>query len=181
MRNEIKTETEILDGIVRKIYDYIEIREKKIKHGIYKSYDYNGNIEYEIFYEMGRKNGNAKEYSHGELKAEGNYKDGKKIGEWIIRNYKGEKEKITFIDGSEDEIYFKNKAIDKFKRVEILFSLAMILITITCIFQINSLFKKDFSNKEKENKEIEFPKQYEEKEIEEILEFPKKYEATTED
>ena len=63
----------------------------------------------------------------------------------IIKN-KGEMEVITFIDGEEDEIYLKNKAIDKHKKMEI-------LIFVSCnysgLFQINSLFKKDFSNKEK--------------------------------
>lgn len=181
MEHEIKTETEILDGIVKETYDYIEIEDKKVKHGLCKYYDYKGNVEEECFYKMGIKNGSAREYYNGKLGEKGNYKDGKKYGEWIIRNYKGEMEVITFIDGEEDEIYLKNKAIDKHKKMEILIFVGFVAIIVACIFQINSLFKKDFSNKEKENKEIEFPKQYEEKEIEEILEFPKKYEATKKD
>lgn len=180
MKYEIKTKKEMLDGTVREIYDYIEIENEEIKHGKYKYYDYNGNLKAEFFYEMGIKNGSAKEYSNGELQAEGNYKDGKKIGEWKIRNYRGEIEKITFIEGVEDEVYFKNKAMDKYKSVGILFSLAMISITIACIFQINNLLKEDSSLREKENKEINFQKQYEEKEIEEIIEFPKEYKPITE-
>lgn len=182
MKNEIKTETEILDGIVKETYDYIEIEDKKVKHGLCKYYDYKGNLEEECFYKMGIKNGNAKKYYNGKLEEEGNYKDGKKNGDWKIRNgIIGGIEIITFIEGAEEEIYIKNKAINKHKKMEILISLGFVAIIVACIFQINSLFKKDFSNKEKENKEIEFPKQYEEKEIEEILEFPKKYEVTTED
>lgn len=175
MKKEIKTEKEILHGIIREIYDYIENGEEKIKHGLCKYYDSKGNLEEECFYEMGIKNGNVKEYSCGELKAEGNYKAGKKVGEWKKRNYKGEFEKITFIEGAEDEIYFMNKVINKNKRMEILISLGFIAIIIACILQINNFFKEDFFTDSKSNKEIDFPKRYEEKEIEQILEFPEPY------
>ena len=90
-------------------------------------------------------------------------------------------EVITFIDGEEDEIYLKNKVIDKHKKMEILIFVGFVAIIVACIFQINSLLKEDSLEKKKYNKTLEFPKQYEEEEIEEILEFPKKYEATKKD
>ena len=194
MKNEIKTEREIILGNVKQIYDYIEIEDKKIKHGLCKIYDYHGNLEEECFYEMGIKNGYAKEYDKGEIRAEGNYKDGKKDGEWKIKDFCHKDFKILFKDGTEEEILEIKEKIDgpldepyisqhikRCKRVGIFFSIAMIAITIACIFQINRFLKEDSLEKEKLRQGMQFIETFEEKEKESTFEFPKEYKPEKEE
>ena len=176
MKHENKTETLILDGSIREIYDYIEVGEKKIKHGFCKEYDYDGTLKSECSFKMGIKCGLSKEYSEGELKAEGNYKDGKKDGLWTIKDVLKKERKAIFIEGIEQKEDIETKkykniffSFTKLSLVEILASFGMIAIILTCIIQLGIL-TKEFTPEKKENNYV----------AEEIFDFPEKYEPITE-
>ena len=177
MRNEIKTETEILDGIVKETYDYIEIEDKKVKHGLCKYYDYKGNLEEECFYKMGKKHGKSNEYYHGEWKAEGNYSQGKKDEIWLVKTYDGKVKKVLYINGIEQELETREEKESIYKQREIVenkIPKIFILLVIMSILTIFTLILWE------ENKSLE-RKLEKENVAEEIMsDFPKAYSETIE-
>lgn len=176
MEHEIKTETEILDGIVKETYDYIEIEDKKVKHGLCKYYDYKGNLEEESFYEMGKKHGKSNEYYHGEWKTEGNYSQGKKDGIWLVKTYDGKVKKVLYINGIEQELETREEKESIYKQREIVenkIPKIFILLVIMSILTIFTLILWE------ENKSLE-RKLEKENVAEEIFDFPEKYEPITE-
>ncbi len=72
-------------GKVKEEYEVRWDEDTPIKHGYYKTYYYNGDVNEVGNYKHGKKDGEWKEFFKGVLEVENNYKNGKKVGtqkEW---------------------------------------------------------------------------------------------------
>lgn len=157
MKKEIKKEFE--NGILREESEFSI--ESNLKDGLCKIYDRYGNIEEEIFYVAGKKQGKSKEYYKGEWIAEGEFFDGKKTGIWLEKEYDNKIKKYIYSNGKKKEVEnFKIKNIIIFNFIVKLIILIIMLFIIFLIF----LWNKNNCLEKKVDKNYE---------LEEILNYPK--------
>jgi hypothetical protein len=159
MGKEIRKEFD--NGVVREEFEFST--ENNLKDGLCKIYDRYGDIEEEIFYVAGKKQGKSKKYYKGEWTAEGEFFDGKKTGIWLEKEY-GNIKKYIYFNGEKKEVEnFKIKNNNIFNYIIKLVILILMLIIIFFIY----LWNKNDCLEKKVDKNYK---------VEEILNYPKKYE-----